>query len=165
MTERKVAANRWNQKLCHGSVADERRERIRTALLRFGFNAGAEETAMRALGEDAADFQELLEALWEEWNPVGGLQEGIVIRLARALWLMNRADRMQEGYAVRQAQEVNSGRQDRLHAQMKLKRHELRMEALGVRASKNGRVSRDVSENKVVIREESKPLRTLSHSN
>jgi hypothetical protein len=31
---------------------------------------------------------------------------------------MNRAVRMQEGYAVRQAQEVSSGRQDRLHAQM-----------------------------------------------
>jgi hypothetical protein len=42
----------------------------------------------------------------------------VVIRLARAMWLANRADRMQEGYAVRQAQEVNSGRQDRLHAQM-----------------------------------------------
>jgi hypothetical protein len=34
------------------------------------------------------------------------------------MWLANRADRMQEGYALRQAQEVNSGRQDRLHAQM-----------------------------------------------
>ena len=118
MTEKKVAANQRNQKLAHDSVTDERRERIRAALLRFGFNAQAEEMAMRALGEDPAHFQELLEGLWEEWNPAGGLQEGVVIRLARAMWLMNRADRMQEGYAVRQAQDVNSGRQDRLHAQM-----------------------------------------------
>jgi hypothetical protein len=118
MTEKKVAANRRNQKLCHGPATDERRERIRAALRRFGYDAQAEEMAMRALGEDPADFQELLEALWEEWNPTGGLQEGVVIRLARAMWLANRADRMQEGYAVRQAQEVNSGRQDRLHAKM-----------------------------------------------
>ena len=118
MTEKKLAANRRNQNLCNGPGADERRERIRAALLRFGFNAQAEENAMRALGEDPAHFQESLEVLWDEWNPAGGLQEGVVIRLARAMWLTNRADRMQEGYAVRQAQEVNSGRQDRLHAKM-----------------------------------------------
>ena len=131
MTEKKLAANRRNQKLSHGPVTDERRERIRAALLRFGFNAQAEEIAMRALGEEPAHFQELLEGLWEEWNPAGASQEGVVIRLARALWLMNRADRMQEGYAVRQAQEVNSGRQDRLHAQMmRLKMTEERLRRL-----------------------------------
>ena len=117
LTKKKAVANRNNQKLCH-LVTDERRERIRAALLRFGYDTEAEEIAMRALGEDPARFQALLEALWEEWNPVGGLQEGLVIRLARAMWLANRADRMQEGYAVRQAQEMSNGREDRLHAQM-----------------------------------------------
>ena len=118
MTEKQLAANRRNQKLCNGPATDEGRERIRAAHLRHGFYAQAEEVALRALGEDPADFQELLEALWEEWSPASGLQEGMVIRPARATWLMNRADRMQEGYAVRQAQDVNSGRQDRLHARM-----------------------------------------------
>jgi hypothetical protein len=99
-------------------VVNERRARVRAALLRSGFNVPTEEAAMRALGEDPARFQELLEALWEEWNPAGGLQEGLVIGLARAMWLANRADRMQEGYALREAQEVNSGRQERLHARM-----------------------------------------------
>ena len=61
---------------------------------------------MRALGEDPAQFQELLEGLWETYDPIDTAQEGLVIRLARATWLMNRADRMQEGYAVRQAQDV-----------------------------------------------------------
>jgi hypothetical protein len=117
MTERKLAANRQNQKLSH-PVPGERRERIRAALLRFGFNAQAEETAMRALGEDPAQFQELLEGLWEEWNPTGALQEGVVIRLARAMWLANRADRMQEGYAVRQANDVSVGRNGRMHVRM-----------------------------------------------
>ena len=54
-----------------------------------------------------------------------------MIRLARATWLMNRADRMQEGYAVRQAEDVSSGRQDRLHAKMmRLKMTEDRLRRL-----------------------------------
>ncbi len=118
MTEKKVAANRRNQNLCNGPVVDERREHIHAALRRFGYNVQAEEVAMRALGEDPADFQELLEALWEEWNPVGSVQEGVVIRLARAMWLMNRADRAQEGAALRRAQSADRGRDNRLHAQM-----------------------------------------------
>ena len=118
MTEKQLAANRRNQKLCNVPVADERRERIRAALRRSGYNVQAEEAAMRALGEDPADFQESLEALWEEWNPVGALQEGVVIRLARVMWLANRADRSQEGYAVRRAQSADHGRDNRLHARM-----------------------------------------------
>ncbi len=118
MTAAKISANRRNGRGEHGSATPEGRERIRAALRRFGFDAQAEAMAMRALGEDPSQFQEMLGALWEEWDPTGGLQEGVVISLARAMWLMNRAARMQEGYAVRQAQEVSSGRQDRLHAQM-----------------------------------------------
>jgi hypothetical protein len=118
VTEKQLAANRRNQKLCHVPLTGEGRERIRAAHLRHGFYAQAEEVAMRALGEDPAHFQELVEGLWEEWNPAGASQEGLVICLARATWLMNRAARMQEGCAVRQATEVNSGRQDRVHARM-----------------------------------------------
>jgi hypothetical protein len=118
MTEKRIASNRRNQRLCHVPLTDEGKERIRGALRRFGYNAQAEEAAMGALGEDPAGFHELLEVLWEEWNPSGGMQEGVVISLARAMWLMNRAARMQEGCAVRQAAEVNAGRADRLHTQM-----------------------------------------------
>ena len=118
MTEKKVAANARNRKFAHGPATVEGRERIRAALLRHGFYAQAEEVAMRALGEDPAQYQELLEELWETYQPSDGAQEGLVIHLTRCTWLLNRAVRMQEGYAVRQAQEVNSGRQDRLHAQM-----------------------------------------------
>jgi hypothetical protein len=117
-SEKELAANRQNQKLCHVPLTDEGRERIPAARLRHGFYSEAEEVAMRALGEDPAQFQELPEGFWEEYDPVGIPQEGLVIRLARATWLQNRADRMQEGYAVRQAQDLNLGRKDRLHAQM-----------------------------------------------
>jgi len=118
MTPEKISANRRNGRRSHGPSTPEGRERIRTALLRHGLDAQAEAAAMRALGENPAHFQELLEGLWEEYDPVGAALEGLVIRVAGATWLLNRADRMQEGYAVRQAQGVNSGRQDRLHAKM-----------------------------------------------
>jgi hypothetical protein len=118
MTDRKVAANARNRKLAHGPATMEGRERIRAALLRHGFYAQAEEVALRALGEDPAQYQALLEELWEAYQPTDGAQEGLVIHLTRCTWLLNRAVRMQEGYAVRQAQDVNSERQDRLHAKM-----------------------------------------------
>jgi hypothetical protein len=118
MTEKKLAAIRRNQKLCNGPATAAGRERIRAAHLRHGFYAQAEEVALRALGEEPAQFQELLERLWEKWNPTDALQEELVTRLARAVWRLDRSDRMQEGYALRQAKEVNIGREDRLHAQM-----------------------------------------------
>ncbi len=118
MTEKKLAAIRRNQQLSDGPATDEGRERIRAAHLRHGLYANEEEVALRALGEEPAHFQQLLEGLWETYRPTDAAQEGLVIRLARATWLMNRADRMQEGYAVRQAQDVSRGRQDRLHARM-----------------------------------------------
>ena len=42
----------------------------------------------------------------------------MVIRLARVMWLMNRADRSQEGAALRRAQSADQGRDNRLHARM-----------------------------------------------
>ena len=92
MTEKQLASVRQNQRLSHGPVTAEGRQRIRAAHLLHGFYAQAEEVALRTLGEDPAQFQELLEAFWEEWNPTGGLQEALVIDLARCTWLMNRAD-------------------------------------------------------------------------
>ena len=118
MTEKKLAANRRNRKLAHGPATAKGRERIRAAHLRHGFYAQAEEVALRALGEDPAQFQELLERLWDKWNPTDALQEKLVARLARAVWRLDRSDRMQEGYALRQAKDVSIGREDRLHAQM-----------------------------------------------
>ena len=41
MTEKKVATNRRNQNLCNAPLTDMRRERIRAALRRFGYNVQA----------------------------------------------------------------------------------------------------------------------------
>jgi len=131
LTKKQLTSVRQNQKFSHGPATAEGRERIRAAHLRHGFYAPAEEVALRAIGEDPAQFEDLLEGLWETYDPTNAAQEGLVIRLARAMWLMNRADRIQEGYAVRQATEVSSGREDRVHAQMmRLKMTEERLKRL-----------------------------------
>jgi hypothetical protein len=64
ITEKSVAASRANGRRSRGPSGVERREQIRGALLRHGFDTQAEEAAMLALGEDPAHFQELLEGLW-----------------------------------------------------------------------------------------------------
>jgi hypothetical protein len=118
LSEKQLAAIRSNQKLTHGPVTEEGRDRIRAAHLRHGYYARAERIALRSLGEEPEKFQDLLQGLWETYNPTDAAQKGMVIRLARATWQMNRVDRAQEGCAVRQAQEMNSGRENRLHARM-----------------------------------------------
>jgi hypothetical protein len=118
MTEKKIAANQRNRSLAHGPVTAEGKARIGAAQLRHGFYAQAQQVALCSLGEDPAHFEELLEGLYEEFTPVGTLQEELVKRLARVLWLLDRADRSLEGDALRRALSADRGRDNRLHARM-----------------------------------------------
>ncbi|MGO8817986.1 MAG: hypothetical protein ACLQVG_25355 [Terriglobia bacterium] len=118
ITEKRTAASRRNGSRSRGPTTVARRKTIDAAHSIHGFCADAEDVAMRALGEDPEKFQQLLQGLWKTYRPADAAQEGLVIRLARATWLMNRADRTQEGCTLRQARDVNSGRLNRLHAQM-----------------------------------------------
>ena len=118
MTEKKLAAIRRNQKLSHGPATPEGRERIRTARLRHGFYSKSEEAALRTLGEDPADLRQLRERLCDRSTAIPGLQDRLGDRLARAFIRMERADRMQEGYALRLAKEEDFLREGRLHVQM-----------------------------------------------
>ena len=45
MTKKQLAANRENQKLCNAPVTGERRERVRAALRRFGYNVSRTQDA------------------------------------------------------------------------------------------------------------------------
>src|SRR5271169_2111114 len=101
MTEKKMAANARNRKLAPGPATAEGKARIVAAHLRHGFYAKAQGVALRCLGEDPAHFEELLEGLYEEFTPVGTLQKELVSRLARVLWLVDRADRSLEGDTLR----------------------------------------------------------------
>ena len=118
MTEKKLAANRSNGSQSPGPATKEGMEICATARLRHGLYAQAQETALAGLGEDPADFEALLAGLSEEFTPSGPFQERLLNRLARVLWLVERADRSLEGEALRRARIAEMGRDNRLHARM-----------------------------------------------
>ncbi len=118
MTQRKLDANRANAISSHGPSTPEGKERIRAANTRHGQYSDRQQAALRALGEDPAEFEELLAGVREEFSPSSRLQEELAARLARALQLMQRADRAQEGVVLARAQGVEAGRDNRLHARM-----------------------------------------------
>ena len=118
MTKKRLASLQEIRKHSHGPATPEGRNRIRAANLRHGFYSKDDEAAIRILGEDPADFQKLLEGLCGKETIVDTLQKRLAKRLARAFWRMDRADRMQDGYAVRQSKEEDYKREGRLHVQM-----------------------------------------------
>jgi hypothetical protein len=118
MTEKNLAAHRRNARKSHGAATPEGKEQIRDANLLHGFYSQDRDTALRALGENPDEFEAVVEAVREQWQPANRFQELLVIRMARAMWRLNRSDRTQEGYALRQAKDVNNSRENRLHAQM-----------------------------------------------
>ena len=118
LTEKNVAAHRENAKKSRGPVTPKGRQMQRDASLRHGFYSKDRDQALRALGEDPADFDTMVKAVNQKYPPADGFEEALGMRLARAMWRMDRADRMLEGYALRQAQETNRWRESRIHAQM-----------------------------------------------
>jgi hypothetical protein len=121
MTEKKRAAIRKMQKHSHGPATPEGRARIRDAHLRHGFYSKSDEVALRALGENPDDFQKLLQGLRNDRTAPSALRKCLGEHLARTFWRMRRADRMQEGMALRQAKAEDLTRLGRLHVQMRLK--------------------------------------------
>ena len=97
LTEKMISANQANARRSRGLRA-EGRARIRDANLRHGFYSKERDKALRALGEKPEEFAAMVQAVEEEWKPASPFQELLAMRLARALWRANRADRMQEGY-------------------------------------------------------------------
>ena len=118
MTEKSLAAHRRNAKLSKGPATPDGRERISKANLRHGFYSKSQEAAARVLGEDPLEFRRLREGLRGKTTAAATLEEQIADRLARAFLLLNRADRMQEGYALQKAREEDCKREGRLHMQM-----------------------------------------------
>ena len=108
LTPRRLAANRSNGRLSCGAVTAEGIERMRAANLRHGFYSQMQGEALRALGEDPAEFEHLLESLMATWEPADHFQTRLVDRLARALWRMERGDRIQESMAIAQLERMDA---------------------------------------------------------
>ena len=117
MTEKKIAANRSNGGQSQGPATEEGMEHIRTARLRHGFYAQAQETALRLLGQDPADFEELLDGLREEFTPAGTLQKNwLTVWHGCCCWWSAPSAHMRAMPCA--APNRRNGRDNRLHARM-----------------------------------------------
>ncbi len=112
LTTRKLEANQANARMSQGPATAEGIERIREARLVHGFYSKGAGESVRALGEKPEDFERLLASLTETWQPETGYEEMLVRRLARALWRVERADRIQEAMTVSRAERVTLNLED-----------------------------------------------------
>jgi hypothetical protein len=106
MTERNLAAKRSNARKSRGAVTPAGRANSAAARLVHGFYSQAANEAMIALGEDPKKHAALLQSLVDDLQPRGGLQSEVVLQMGHTLWRMKRAERMQDGLAVKR---VRSG--------------------------------------------------------
>ena len=107
ITLEKLAANQVNGRLSHGPATPEGLERSADSHIRHGFYSKRGGEALRVLGEDPAELDQLLESLRATWQPSDDFQERLVKRLGRAIWRLERSDRVQDSIAVNQVREMS----------------------------------------------------------
>jgi hypothetical protein len=113
MSEENRAAHQRNGRMSHGAATAEGKERSRAANLRHGFYSKARGEALAALGEDPGELDDLIDAAHEEWRPANPFQARITERMARLLWRMERAERIQQSLAARLMQQYHKRRRDK----------------------------------------------------
>ncbi len=111
LTAKKLAANRANGRRSEGAVSRAGKARAAAAFLRHGFYSQSTEVVLAALGEDPAEFERRLHSLIDTWEPANALEMGLVMRLARALWRMERLDRIEESLAVKHLERAREFKQ------------------------------------------------------
>ena len=86
-SEKQIAANRANAKRSTGPSTSDGKARSRMNAWKHGLRA---EKVVIA-GEDAEDLQAIQRELWEEHQPLPGMESLLVERLAHYAWRMRRA--------------------------------------------------------------------------
>jgi hypothetical protein len=99
LREKKLAANQINGRKSRGAVTPEGKARAAQANLRHGFYSQANQEVLRALGEDPAEYRRMMGSL--ETDLAEAMHAQIVDRIGRTFWRMQRAERMQDGLALK----------------------------------------------------------------
>jgi hypothetical protein len=100
MTDKNRAAHQRNGQKSRGPATPAGKERSRAANLRHGIYSQQRDEAITALGEDPAQLDALLDATRRHWRPANDYEAHLSDRLARLLWRMDRAERIQESLAA-----------------------------------------------------------------
>jgi hypothetical protein len=104
MTEENLAAHQANGRQSQGPVTPEGKAQSAAANLRHGFYADPRAEVLLALGEEPEEYLDLMESLREDLTPREGLEKQLVTQMGETLWRMRRAQRMQEGLALKRIQ-------------------------------------------------------------
>jgi hypothetical protein len=99
MTEKSLAAHRRNGPKSRGAVTPEGKARAGRANLRHGFYSRAQDEVLIALGEDPAEHRRMMKSL--ETNLPEAMEAEVVGRIGRTFWRMRRAERIQDGLALK----------------------------------------------------------------
>jgi hypothetical protein len=102
ISPKKQEANRRNAQLSTGPRTEEGKGRSRCNALKHGILGTALLITKGEGAEDPAEFEELLNALYDDYEPVGACEEMLVETIAVCCWRERRALRCEAG-SVRRA--------------------------------------------------------------
>jgi len=94
---KRAAANRRNAQLSTGPRTEKGKSRARYNAPKHGILASDLLITQGVGAEDPAEFDELLDALSRDLEPVGALEEILVERIAKCCWRGRRAQRREAG--------------------------------------------------------------------
>ena len=97
VTEKKIEANRANSKSSTGPKTEIGRRISRFNAVTFGLFAKHVVIAICDGDSPEAEFQALINGLHQEFQPVGILEEWLVVKIAESMWRLRRATRAEYG--------------------------------------------------------------------
>jgi len=94
---KKVEANRRNARLSTGPRTEHGKRAVARNAIKHGLLAREVVITAGDGEEDLQEFDTLLDRLWQEYEPVGVLEETLVQRIATCLWRLARVLRAENG--------------------------------------------------------------------
>jgi hypothetical protein len=101
MTEASLAAHRSNAQKSEGPATPQGQAQCAAASLRHGFYSRSRADVLTDLGEEPEEYDELKQSLLNDLQPREGLEKHLVLQMVEAFWRLTRAQRMQEGQALK----------------------------------------------------------------
>lgn len=90
VTKKQIAANRQNAQKSTGPTTPEGKAKASKNALKYGFNAKDMILNTPVFNENPAEYEALLDSLYEELKPATALQEYLVRKIANSLWRSRR---------------------------------------------------------------------------